>query len=415
MTAVLIAMSAVAPSLDRAHAAGPVTLPLGDADLVETRTVETLTAGVTLTRIQRGRTPAPPDQIPTTTRGPWRVNVLTIDRARARGHLRVTHGEDLSRTEPTTELVRMTGALAGVNGSFFRIGTAFPGDPVGLGVYGGRLLSEPALAAVAPNESDLLVDARTNRVSFGRHSWSGAVTNRVSRRRQPVELLNSPPVVPRGCRRLVDQTTCARDGDVSLLTTHFGGATPSGRGVEVVLDRGGCVVRTARTRGTVLVARQWSLQATGRDTRSLLRVRLGGCLHRSGRLLAADGQPVMLGPWSFGVNGRHRLASSGRIVVPTGPGAFFDRNPRTVVGTTGTGQVVVVTVDGRRPSSVGTTMAETAAVVGSLGLRHAVNLDGGGSTTMSVRGVLVNRPSGSAERPVADALVYVDEPFPHRG
>ncbi len=90
----------------------------------------------------------------------------------------------------------------------------------------------------------------------------------------------------------------------------------------VVLDRAGCVVRATRTRGTVLVARQWSIQATGRDTRSLLRVRSRGCLHRSVRLLARDGQRVRLGRWSFAVNGRHRLASSGRIIVPTGTGPF---------------------------------------------------------------------------------------------
>ena len=72
---------------------------------------------------------------------------------------------------------------------------------------------------------------------------------------------------------------------------------------------------------------------------------------------------------------------------------------------------MIVTVDGRRTGSVGTTMRETAAVVRALGLRDAVNLDGGGSTTVSVRGALVNQPSGSAERAVGDALVYVDTPF----
>jgi hypothetical protein len=40
----------------------------------------------------------------------------------------------------------------------------------------------------------------------------------------------------------------------------------------------------------------------------------------------------------------------------------------------------------------------------------AVNLDGGGSTTMSVAGMLVNHPSGATERAVGDALVYVDAP-----
>jgi len=409
--AAVAALCLVAPTTDSAAIVSTATLPLGDADLVEVRTVQTLAAGVTLTRIRRGTAPAEPDQIPTTSRGPWRVNVLTIDRAAARGHLRVTHGADLSRTEPTTQMVRLSGALAGVNGSFFSIGTRYPGDPVGLGVYGGHLLSEPASAAVAPFEADLLLDARSNRLSFRQHTWSGTVTNRATRRVQRLESVNHRAVVPSGCRRLVDPTRCTREGDVSLFTRAFGVRTPPGRGVEVVLDSSGCVVRAARSRGTVLVRRQWSVQATGRDTRSLLGVSTGGCLSRSLRLFTRSGQRVQLGSWSFGVNGRHRLAVGGRVVVPTGPGPFYDRNPRTLVGTTGTGQVVIVTVDGRRPTSVGTTMAETAAVVGSLGLREAVNLDGGGSTTMAVGGELVNQPSGTAERPVADALVYVDEAF----
>ena len=42
---------------------------------------------------------------------------------------------------------------------------------------------------------------------------------------------------------------------------------------------------------------------------------------------------------------------------------------------------------------------------------NAVNLDGGGSTAMAVEGALVNRPSGSTERAVGDALVYVDGPY----
>ena len=404
-------LSGVVPVTGAVARAGSAALPLGDADLVESRTVQTLAPGVTLTHIERGTGPAEPDQIPTTRRGPWRVNVLTIERAAARGHLRVTHGPDLSRTEPTTELVRLSGALAGVNASFFDIGTRYPADPVGLGLYGGRLLSEPATTSVAPNESDLVVDARTNRLSYGRHTWSGSVTNRGTGRVQRLEFLNHAPAVPVGCRRMADQTRCTRAGDVSFLTRAFAARTPAGRGVEVVLDGVGCVVRTARTRGTVLTGRQTSLQATGRDTSSLLRVRSGGCLDRSVRLFAADGHRLALGRWAFGVSGRHRIAADGRVTVPTGTGPFFDRNPRTVVGTTGTGRILIVTVDGRRTTSVGTTMEETAALVRGLGLRDAVNLDGGGSTTMSVRGALVNQPSGSAERPVGDALVYVDTPF----
>jgi exopolysaccharide biosynthesis protein len=40
----------------------------------------------------------------------------------------------------------------------------------------------------------------------------------------------------------------------------------------------------------------------------------------------------------------------------------------------------------------------------------AINLDGGGSTAMAVHGQLVSHPSGSTERAVGDALVYVEGP-----
>jgi hypothetical protein len=112
-------------------------LPLGDQDLAETRTTQTLARGVTLTSIVRGTDPASADEINTTTRGPWRVQVLTIDPRTARGHLKATYGQDLAGTETVTDLVRSSGALAGVNASFFTFTASqlYPGTPVGLGLW----------------------------------------------------------------------------------------------------------------------------------------------------------------------------------------------------------------------------------------------------------------------------------------
>ena len=64
-------------------------------------------------------------------------------------------------------------------------------------------------------------------------------------------------------------------------------------------------------------------------------------------------------------------------------------------------------VDGRAPGySAGLNFEEEAAVMLALGAVDAVNLDGGGSTTMTVRGNLVTRPSdATGERPIADAMV----------
>jgi hypothetical protein len=386
------------------------TLPLGDADLAETRSSQTLAEGVTLTRIVRGTEPAPVDEINTTTRGPWVVNVLTIDSHRARGHLEATYGPDLAQVEKTTDLVRASGALAGVNASFFTFtaNPQYPGDPVGLGLFRGELLSEPT-ADIA--EVDLVVDANANRVLIGHLTWSASVQNRQTAATLALEFLNHPPVVPAGCAALADQTQCTLPGDIVQFTPEFAASTPTGAGVEVVLDRLGCVVRTSSTRGTSLAPDQTSLQATGRDTVSLLEVAGQGCVNRVSTLVNEAGDQLPVRPGLFGVNGHYRLTANGEIVVPRGSGSFFARNPRTIAGTTRDGSIVLATIDGRRTTSVGTTMDETAAVAHALGLTDALNLDGGGSTAMCVNGALVNQPSGSAERAVGDALVYLDSPY----
>src|SRR5262249_10890987 len=154
------------------------------------------------------------------------------------------------------------------------------------------------------------------------------------------------------------------------------------------------VVRTAATRGTTLAAGQTALQATGRDTVSLLNVAGQGCVNETSSVVNEQGDQVPMRPGLFGVTGRFRLVAGGQIVVPPGSGSFFARNPRTIAGTTSDGKIVLATIDGRLTTSVGTTLDETAAVAASLGMRDAINLDGGGSTTMSVNGALINQPSG---------------------
>ena len=82
------------------------------------------------------------------------------------------------------------------------------------------------------------------------------------------------------------------------------------------------------------------------------------------------------------------------------------RQPRTLAGVRADGTTLLVTVDGRRPGwSVGMTLPEAARLMRSLGARDALNLDGGGSSTMTVRGEVVSRPSDrGGERPVSDGV-----------
>jgi len=79
------------------------------------------------------------------------------------------------------------------------------------------------------------------------------------------------------------------------------------------------------------------------------------------------------------------------------------RHPRTALGRTKDGRLVMVVVDGRYKDrrSVGMTLAELAQLMGDLGCVDALNLDGGGSSTLVISGELINRPEGGTfERPV---------------
>ena len=88
-------------------------------------------------------------------------------------------------------------------------------------------------------------------------------------------------------------------------------------------------------------------------------------------------------------------------------GSFVaSRRPRTLAGVRADGSLLLVTVDGRAPGwSAGMTLREAARLMRSLGARSALNLDGDGSSTMAVRGQVVNRPSDpGGERRVSDGL-----------
>jgi hypothetical protein len=88
----------------------------------------------------------------------------------------------------------------------------------------------------------------------------------------------------------------------------------------------------------------------------------------------------------------------------------WTREPRTAVGVSESGRkVILVTVDGRRATSHGGTLEEIAQIMIELGAFRAINLDGGGSTTMFVasEGGVVNRPSRGWEREVVNHIGVV--------
>jgi exopolysaccharide biosynthesis protein len=89
------------------------------------------------------------------------------------------------------------------------------------------------------------------------------------------------------------------------------------------------------------------------------------------------------------------------------PGNAAVRHPRSLVGfDADTSHLYLVAIDGRSTASVGMTLAEAAGFLYSLGVTTALNLDGGGSTTLVIDGKVVNVPSDpTGERTVGNALL----------
>ncbi|MBM4355476.1 MAG: hypothetical protein FJ109_17090, partial [Deltaproteobacteria bacterium] len=87
-------------------------------------------------------------------------------------------------------------------------------------------------------------------------------------------------------------------------------------------------------------------------------------------------------------------------------GHFCQKHPRTAVGLSKDRRTLyLLVVDGRTDISVGVTLKELAVIIKDLGAHDAVNLDGGGSSTMWVQnGGILNNPSDGPERVVANHL-----------
>ena len=85
--------------------------------------------------------------------------------------------------------------------------------------------------------------------------------------------------------------------------------------------------------------------------------------------------------------------------------AIGGRNPRSAIGYTKDNNFIFVAVDGREGSSIGMTLMELANFMQSIGCVGAINLDGGGSTVMYVKGKGVKKPQKTGGIPLSNAIV----------
>ncbi|HVA85392.1 MAG TPA: phosphodiester glycosidase family protein, partial [Candidatus Saccharimonadales bacterium] len=205
-------------------------------------------------------------------------------------------------------------------------------------------------------------------------------------------------------------------GDYVLYTPRFGPQTDvEGSGVEVVLTGVPLPLQTSvNAMATVVQVRTAGNQPI--DPGDLVVSGPAGTFLSS----LVPGSTIQLtisitAGWETAtqaIGGREFLLRNGATYIYPHPSIADQYHPRTAIGVTANGGVVLAVVDGRDAGySTGVTDEELASVMAEQGAVNAINLDGGGSTAMSVRQPgddvvsIVNRPSDGSERPVANSLL----------
>jgi len=207
------------------------------------------------------------------------------------------------------------------------------------------------------------------------------------------------------------------DNELIIFTSEFHRTTltePSG--LELIV-RGGQIIEMRDLQGSSSIpadgfvisasgtAREWALRHLRRGLRVRLKLNLSPVEVDQTDLWKQATSIIGGGPQLIR-NGRVEITNAAEKILPS---FVSDGHPRTAIAKLKSGQILLLTVDGRQPGeSIGMSLNMLADLLIEFGALEAINLDGGGSTTMVIRNKLVNKPSdATGERPVSDAiLVY---------
>ncbi len=353
--------------------------------------------------------------------GPWDIRVLEINPKEFKGKISPALADGkVTGKETVSNMVKDHHAIAGVNGGYFVVGPndGTPGDLAGISMINGQLLSESV-----GNRSSLVLTGHGAEIA---KTSTQLALKTSDGKKATIDGLNRKPGLIRSCGGTNDQptnlpeqdVTCTDNSEIIAFDQQFGKETPSGKGYEIVLNKDNQVIGTQSKRGTVIPEGGHVLSATGSKAKWLK-----ANIHKKdtvtlNKQVKVNGMKQQISPDMSIVNGGPHLLVNGRINIDAKEEGFdwsnefyyhfgLYRQPRTLVGIKPNGNILLVTVDGRDPNnSIGVSFLESAKLMKSLGAVQAMNLDGGGSSTMAIGGKVVNHPSDeTGERPVGDGLL----------
>lgn len=311
-------------------------------------------------------------------RGTIRVHLLDIDPSTPGVSIDYVAGPRVSTTATVQEMVADDPATVGaINGDFYDIGRT--GAPLGVGV--DRQLALLHAPRSGWNQS-FVIDHGVAKVGF--YPLQARVSGHPELK---VTNFNSPLIAPNG---------------IGLYDRHWG-PPPGAVVVEQDLRVRRVVIRHGRVRSNKegLLARGRSIQGKlligrGEAADLLAGLKTGATLRVTAALKSRP---------EVAISGSQLLLRDGELRTHED----VDLHPRTAIGIDqDNGHILMFVVDGRRRWSRGVSLLELATLLRGIGVEDALNLDGGGSSTMlglKQRELhVLNKPSDGFERRVADGL-----------
>lgn len=317
---------------------------------------------------------------PSTKSGPSDVFILRLEPfTNSLAIFPVLANEGICQKEILSSMGRRYKAVAGINGAYF----TNRGDPIGTLIINRRLISSPLY-----NRSVFGI-ANYGNYFFGNPDFSGNLTAKdIS---LDINAVNQP----------------RHDDQIVIYTPEFARSTlTSEDGLELVLVKERVV--GIHQSDALIPPDGVVVSAGGKKARTLSKVKLGD-------LVKLDYQVTP--PWNnilHAVCGGPKLIVNGEIEVngkqeKFDPGLVNGRHPRSAIALTASGDLLLVVIDGRSSRSSGMTLHELAAYLKKLGAKEAINLDGGGSSSLFIHGKTVNRPSDGKERPISNGILITQK------
>ncbi len=315
--------------------------------------------------------------------GPMAINELWLDPDSNIQPSLALANDRLSGLERLDDMAKRHDALAAVNGGYF----ASNGYPIGLFINNNQLIWKPldgrTALFVTEEEDAIITQANFERGELVLRGEDGAVQTTL-----PVSKLNRS----------------RRSGETVVYTVEYGNSTGTSENEDsmhkefAVYD--GEIINISE--GDTLIPKDGFVFSMHEDFVSKMDQKIEQFDEGAKVELDWDlGVNLEVQDIAFALNGGPGLVENGRVNIKSveeniAQNISTGRHPRTAVGTTAEGEMVITTVDGRRDRyvSLGMTLEELAEYKQTRGIHHALNLDGGGSTMMWFDGAYQNQPSG---------------------